>query len=111
MQSLVLLPLTALEATLVGPLCAPVIIVVHTLPGLRFAQTVPCDGQKASVSSHLNELRKSAAEARTYGAGSALCHEEISPSRASIITLAHGQVWELSVVKREFLWAKKNAAE
>lgn len=41
MQSLVLLPLAALEAALVGPLRAPVIIVVHTLPGLRFAQTVP----------------------------------------------------------------------
>ncbi len=27
--------------------------------------------------------------------------------QAAIITLAHGQVWELSVVKRKYLWAKK----
>lgn len=57
MQSLVLLHLAALEAALVGPLRAPVVIVVHTLPGLRFTQTVPWDGQKASVSSHRNELK------------------------------------------------------
>lgn len=57
MQPLVLLSLAALEAALVGPLCTPVIVVVHTLPGLCFAQTVPCDGQKASVSSHRNELK------------------------------------------------------
>lgn len=56
-QSLVLFTLAAFEAALVGPLCAPVIIVVHTLPGLCFAQTVPWDGQKASVSSHHNELK------------------------------------------------------
>lgn len=56
-QTLVLLPLAAFEAALVGPLRVPVIIVVHTLPGLRFAQTVPWDGQKASVSSHRNELK------------------------------------------------------
>lgn len=41
MQSLVLLALAALKAALVGPLRAPVIIVVHTLPGLCFSQTVP----------------------------------------------------------------------
>lgn len=58
-QSLVLFTLAAFKAALVGPLCAPVIIVVHTLPGLRFAQTVPWDGQKASVSSHHNELKVS----------------------------------------------------
>lgn len=41
MQPLVLFALAALEAALVGPLRAPVIVVVHAFPGLRFAQTVP----------------------------------------------------------------------
>lgn len=59
MQSLVLFNLAALKAALVGPLRAPVIIVVDTLPGLRFAETVPwTDGQKASVSSHHNEFKR-----------------------------------------------------
>lgn len=75
-QSLVLLPLAALETALVGPLRTPVIIVVHTLPGLCFAQTVPWDGQKASVSSHRNELKtQNGGSADIWRGGSAVCHE------------------------------------
>lgn len=59
MQSLVLFNLTALKAALVGPFRPPIVIVVDTLPGLRFAEAVPCDGQKASVSSHHHELKVS----------------------------------------------------
>ena len=39
-QPLVLLPLAALKATLVGALRAPVVVVVHTLAGLRLTQAV-----------------------------------------------------------------------
>lgn len=56
MQALVLVALAALEAALVGPLRAPVVVVVHTLQGLGFAQAVPWDGQKASVSARCDEL-------------------------------------------------------
>lgn len=41
MLPLVLISLAALKTTLVGLLCAPVVIVVDTLPGLCLAQTVP----------------------------------------------------------------------
>lgn len=82
MQSLVIVSLAALKAALVGPLRAPVIIVVHTLPGLRFAQTVPCDGQKASVSSRCNEMKHG------HMVRDPFCATKEYLSRASIIALA-----------------------
>lgn len=95
MQPLVLFTLAALKAALVGPLRAPVIIVVHTFPGLCFTQTVPWDRQKASVRSQCNEMHRSGGKADIWR------HQEPSlTSRASIINLAKGQAEELCVVKR-----------
>lgn len=105
-QSLVLFTLAALKAALVGPLCTPVIIVVHTLPGLCFAQTVPWDGQKAPVSSHCNEMKLSGGSADIW------CRIRSVPRRKTwaepLSSLWHmAKFQELSVVKKEFLRAKK----
>lgn len=107
MQSLVLFNLAALKAALVGPFRAPVIIVVDTLPGLCFAETVPWNGQKASVSSHRNELIASGGNMDIWCGLCSRATEQHPRVRASIITLAWSQVWEVFIVRRKCLKAGK----
>lgn len=80
-QPLVLFPLAALKSTLVGPLCSPVIIVVHTFSGLHLSHTVPWCGQKALVSMHRNELKRSGGKPRQMAQDSLCASNETSCSR------------------------------
>lgn len=106
-QSLVLLPLAALKAALVGPLRTPVIIVVHTLPGLCFSQTVPWDRQKASVSSHHNELKLSGGNADIWSRILSVPWRNISEHSLHHLSGTQPSMEALCRKKRKFLWAKK----
>lgn len=112
MQSLVLFNLAALKAALVGPFRTPVVIVVDTLPGLRFAETVPCGGQKASVSSHRNGLIAIGGNMDIWcGLCSHRATEQQPRVQASIIMLARSQVWEVLVVRKQCPKAQKCSAK